>query len=139
MKNNHSIFSVFVILGFVFFPFSVKADQTTKPEPRNIPALGQLVKENTKIIFDGKVHGLNSWIIFRQNSPDPQIIFTTEDNQGLIAGYLFGPEGEDITYRRLQNYKEKNKPEQTQAKEFLKAVEESHWIKFGNEKSNKII
>lgn len=73
----------------------VSAGVPASPEPGANPVLAMVLRTGGKIYYLGKNYGLDGWFIVKDSQV--QIAYATPDNKGIVAGGMFGSDGENVT------------------------------------------
>jgi len=90
---------------------AMAASATTKtaatPDPATNPVLAGILKLGTKAYYMGTRSGMNGWFLVKDGQI--QIVYSTPDNQNIIMGAIFGPNGDNITADQVKNLVASNK------------------------------
>lgn len=69
------------------------------PDYNNNPLLATVARSGSKLYYLGNRYGMDGWFIIKDGQV--QIAYATPDNKGIVAGALFGQDGENLTSSQL--------------------------------------
>ena len=152
-------FAALLLSAFVTF-LPVQGAKAQKSDPAVPPALEVLVERGAQTRYLGTKHGMQGWItVFKGQE---QYYYVTPDGQGFLMGLLFSKDGDMETVNQVRALQAKSddaldilavdktpaekaketslKTEQkfeykTPAERMFADVENSNWVKFGDEKA----
>lgn len=69
------------------------------PDPRSNPVLADIMRYGARVFYMGNLSGADSWFIYKNRQM--QFAYTFRDSQNALIGVMFGPNGQGITSKQL--------------------------------------
>lgn len=102
------IFLLAVVLVATASSQSFAADaKPAAPDPSTNKALAELVKNGAKLYYLGNYAGLDGWLAVKDGKV--QTVYQSDKNTFMMAGYLFAPNGDNITGEQVKKLAAENK------------------------------
>ena len=96
-----------LVFAFLVFLTSQASAKDTPPDPATNPALAALMKSGTKFFYMGRNAGLDGWMAVKDGQI--QIVYKPTNNAYVLVGYLFGPNGDNLTSTQVKQLTATNK------------------------------
>ncbi|MER2519567.1 MAG: hypothetical protein ABTQ34_02640 [Bdellovibrionales bacterium] len=82
-------------------PVARAVSGANEPDPRSNPVLAEIMGYGARIFYMGRLSGTDSWLIYKNNQI--QFAYTFSDSQNALVGVMFGPNGDGITSKQMNN------------------------------------
>ena len=99
-----------LVFAFFLLFLTSQASASTKdtpPDPATNPALAALMKSGAKFFYMGRNAGLDGWLAVKDGQI--QIVYKPTNNAYVLVGYMFGPNGDNVTSTQVKQLTATNK------------------------------
>lgn len=96
-----------LLIALILMGAAAHAAQPAEPDPTGNKALAALVKSGAKFFYLGRNANLDGWVAIKDGQI--QVIYKPANNTYVLVGYLFGPNGENLTAEQVKTLAAKNK------------------------------